>query len=198
MMSERPRETSWGILAAIAGVAGVFVATIAIVVQLQPSNPEPPHPNDGTLTSTTVTSAPTSTTNPELSRSAISGQIINPSDNEHVPMVITVSGTATGVPPAHRLWLFVEFLPDGPLFPGAITQAGDQWVADELYVGGPGQAGQSFILHLTDLDPTGLERLNVYFERERKLDGNPVGLTRTELEKMDVKFLAEVAVNRMP
>jgi hypothetical protein len=86
---------------------------------------------------------------------------------------------AAGVAPSHQLWLFVEFLPDGPFFPVVIIQAGNQWTAEELYVGGPGQAGQQFALNLADLGPVAHERLEVYFKRERASGDNPVGFAET-------------------
>ena len=99
------------------------------------------------------------------------GRIDSPSAGERVPMVITASGSATGLVRGHQLWVLVQFLPSGPYFPAAVVQDGDRWAAADLYVGGPGQAGQDFLLHLADFGPAAQQKLDIYFEQERRAAG---------------------------
>ena len=200
--------TTLAVASVVLALAGVVIAFLAFVNDLGffPHYEREADPRPGVAGSqpsnsgaATTSGGPVAT---QSSQRTLIGEITDPSNNEQVPMIITASGRTMGaVPPSHQLWLFVEFLPNGFFSPGAITQRGNQWVASDLYAGGPGQAGQSFNLHLTDLGPAARERLDVYFEDERReleRGGNPRGFGRAELEELDVEFLDEVAVHRRP
>lgn len=201
------RALGGGRLRVAAEVATILALVVALIPLFnqgdEPDSTPPPQTPNGSQPSNsgaaTTSGGPVAT---QSSQRTLIGEITDPSNNEQVPMIITASGRTMGaVPPSHQLWLFVEFLPNGFFSPGAITQRGNQWVANDLYAGGPGQAGQSFNLHLTDLGPAARERLDVYFEDERReleRGGNPRGFGRAELEELDVEFLDEVAVHRRP
>lgn len=181
-------------------VAGVVMGFATRSAFIEPSLP--PSPTNPTPSAAPTFIAPTPDTSVPRSpgSSAISavGQITKPGKGEQIPIVNSVGGIARGVVSPHELWLFVEFLPDGPLFPGegAIPlRSNDEWIAP-LYVGGPGQAGQQFVLHLADLGPGAIARLQAYIQRERDT-GDIVGLSRGELDALDVVFLDAVTVNRI-
>lgn len=201
------RALGGGRLKVAAEVATILALVVALIPLFnqgdEPDSTPPPQTPNGSQPSNsgaaTTSRGPVAT---QSSQRTLIGEITDPSNNEQIPMIISASGQTMGVVrSSHQLWLFVEFLSNGSFFPGAITQRGNQWVANDLYVGGPGQAGQSFNLHLADLGPAARERLDVYFEDERReleRGGNPRGFGRSELEELDVEFLDKVAVHRRP
>ncbi len=116
-------------------------------------------------------------------------------DISTVPEVVTAAGTAQAVPPGHQLWMFVEYLPDGPHHPAAVTLDGERWKVDRLHVGGVAQAGQRFVLHLAVLAPAAQRRLDEYFTEERRTGASP-GLARGRLDSWGADFLSSVRVTR--
>jgi len=190
----------------LVGIASIFLLVAGVVVGFavrsallgSPSTNIPPEPtSSGTPTPTIEpTFNPPMPSDPSSTSSI--GQITKPVEGEQIPTVNSVGGIARGVVSPRELWLFVEFLPDGRLFPGegAIPlRSNDEWTAP-LYVGGPGQAGQQLVLHLADLGPRAIARLQSYIQEER-MTGEVVGLPRSELDALDVTFLDAVTVNRI-
>lgn len=121
-----------------------------------------------------------------------------PAASSTVPEMITVEGTAAPSDVADgELWLMLEIDDDHRLFAGEgriVPSEDGNWRAP-LYVGGRGDQGRKFRIHLVTLAPATVEAV----QRQKAAEAggqNPEGFDVTRLRELGVSYLASVAIER--
>lgn len=180
-----------------AGLAAVAVVAAPLIGGIFKPDPAPQRPvtgGDTTPPSRTAIPGPHSapTITPETGAS-----IDSLSSGDSIVLKSNLSGRANPVARGDELWLLVEIPADRRFFPGegAVTpRTNGTWRA-LLYVGGEGDSGRDYNIHLVLLHPAAAAEFASYQARERQT-GKVVGFDSTEIAQLGIEFLDSVRVVR--